>query len=116
MTQECASLDTTRSAMIRWRSFLGGGKPTGSWPRRPSTLPRNAQALADIPAVGNWFLVCQAVQHVSTSVQRISFGRLTLVEDTYRQIHSSLSHCDLCGKVSVWQSNDLTTWNSHPCA
>src|ERR1700733_8819256 len=73
MTQECASLDITGSAMRRWRSFGKEKKPTGSWPRRPSTHPRNAQALADILAVGIWYLACQAVQHVSTSIQHISF-------------------------------------------
>jgi hypothetical protein len=98
MTQECASLETNE---ISYETMGGafGKDPTGSWPRRPSTLPRNAQALADIPAVGIWSLACQAGQHVSTSMQRtLASSTLTLVEHTYRQIHSSLSHCDLYDK------------------
>src|ERR1700733_2906385 len=111
MTQECASLDTNEISYETMGGALEKGKKktlTDSWPRRPSTLPRNVQALAYIPVVGIWFLACQAIQHVSTSVQRtLASSTLTPVEHTYRQIHSSLSHCDLCDKVSARRSNDL---------
>jgi hypothetical protein len=88
MTQECASLDTNEISYETMGGALENEKKkplTDSWPRRPSTLPRNVQALADILAVGIWFLACQAIQHVSTSVQRtLASSTLTLVEHTYR--------------------------------
>src|SRR3954447_19413625 len=99
MTQECASLDTMRSAMIPmedlWKTLPAPG--FGGLPPFPETL---GLLLAFLQLEFGFLHVKQSRvgQHLYNA---FSFEHLTLVEHIYRQIHSSLSCGDLCDKVSV---------------